>query len=358
MVNLDIIRPTRAEHFDIHRRADRFAAWPFNCGVWKYPGDEVVVGFASRTCHYAQRFEVYHGYAPKEGVKGKFFARSTDGGATWQERELVELRDLDWRLRLGEAPFASDEPLNLAAPDVLLAHYQDQVLVSADRGRTFVYAARVPAGGHESVMGRPDYVIRPDGACILFSTVSTTTGVEGRPVVYISRNDGDSWEFLNYMTPEPESHMMIMPSGLWLASGRMIAAVRVQMQKHGFSFWSEVYASDDGGRTWAFLSRVNDLGAPCHLLLLDDGRVLATYGYRSRPFGIRARVSANDGASWGPEIILRDDGKSWDLGYPKSVQLDGGDVVTAYYFSDQTDPVDVDGGVRYIGGTRWGVEHL
>ena len=37
--------------------------------------------------------------------------------------------------------------------------------------------------------------------------------------------------------------------------------------------WTEVYASDDGGRTWGFLSRVNDFGSPGSLVRLHSGEV-------------------------------------------------------------------------------------
>ena len=50
------------------------------------------------------------------------------------------------------------------------------------------------------------------------------------------------------------------------------------------------------------------------------------------PYGIRARLSIDSGTSWGDEIILRDDGGHWDLGYVRSVELPCGDVVSVYYF--------------------------
>jgi len=364
MVNLEVIRPKECEHGVIHRRADRFAAWPFNCGVWKYPGDEIVVGFVSRLCRYQKPYEVNHGYDPADGQPKRFLARSRDGGRTWEESPFTILTDIEWKERARE-PLPSRAPVDFRDPNLLIFHGGNVVVISTDRGRTFPTICLLPPCRHEKIMGRPDYIIRPDGACVLFSTVSLTRtppayfgsslwlGVEGRPVAYISRNGALSWEFFSYLTPEPQEHMRIMPSGVWLPNGRMLAAVRCQMPSHGFSFWTEVYASEDGGRTWHFLSRPNDLGAPCHLLLLDDGRVLATYGYRSHPFGVRAKWSEDGGVTWGPEIILRDDGKSWDLGYPKSVQLGNGEIFTAYYFNDCSDPVDVDGGVRYIAWTRW-----
>ena len=49
------------------------------------------------------------------------------------------------------------------------------------------------------------------------------------------------------------------------------------------------------------------------------------------PYGQRARISRDDGATWSDEIILRDDGPDGDLGYPCSVELPGGDILTVYY---------------------------
>ena len=87
------------------------------------------------------------------------------------------------------------------------------------------------------------------------------------------------------------------------------------------------------------------------LLRLGDGRLLVSYSYRVKPYGIRARISEDDGRTWGPELILRDDGGSWDLGYPRSVELGTGQVMTVYYFNRADDPIQCNGGVRHIAGT-------
>lgn len=55
--------------------------------------------------------------------------------------------------------------------------------------------------------------------------------------------------------------------------------------------------------------------------------------------------------TWGPEIIVRDDGGSPDLGYPRAVELPNGKILTAYYFNDKNDRVQCNGGVRYIAAT-------
>ena len=46
------------------------------------------------------------------------------------------------------------------------------------------------------------------------------------------------------------------------------------------------------------------------------------------------------------EIVIRADGANRDLGYPSSIQLDDGRILTSYYFPD-TD------GIRYIAGYIW-----
>jgi hypothetical protein len=58
-------------------------------------------------------------------------------------------------------------------------------------------------------------------------------------------------------------------------------------------------------------------------------------------------LSDDDGQSWGGEIILRDDGRNWDLGYPRMVQRLDGKLVTIYYYTTDHDPE------QHIAATIW-----
>jgi hypothetical protein len=352
-----ILRPSECEHADIDAREDRFAAWVFNGGMWKYPGDEIVFTYTSAPNAYRLKSDVNHGNIPHERVW--FMARSADGGGSWDFRPFTEKDELPDRSppRNDYAPVES-EAVDFTHPDLLLYHFHDHVMISTDRGKTFPHYNRIPTVRHRCARGRSDYVVRPDGACLLLSTLSTKASEYGRPVAYLSRNGGLEWGFLGYMTPEPENRWLCYPSCVRLPSGRVLAAVRSQMLGHGYSLWTEAYASGDGGRTWRFLNRVNDFGAPCDLTLLPDGRVVATYGYRFQPWGIRACISEDGGESWGAEIVLRDDGVSWDLGYPRSCALDSGEIFTAYYFNRACESVASPGGLRFIAGTRWNPDSL
>jgi len=56
-----------------------------------------------------------------------------------------------------------------------------------------------------------------------------------------------------------------------------------------------------------------------------------TYGHRRAPFGNQARVSADQGRTWSEPIIISGDGAGGDLGYPSTVQLTNGSLLTVWY---------------------------
>jgi hypothetical protein len=91
--------------------------------------------------------------------------------------------------------------------------------------------------------------------------------------------------------------------------------------------------STDGGKTWTVPHTIGVWGFPSHLLRLHDGRLLMSYSYRRQPFGNQARISADEGRSWSAPIIISDDGASGDLGYPSTVELPDGRLVTVWYES-------------------------
>ena len=65
---------------------------------------------------------------------------------------------------------------------------------------------------------------------------------------------------------------------------------------------------------------------------LQDGRILLVYGLRNLGlYGVAARLSSDEGQSWGPPIFLVDLEDATDVGYPASVQSPDGRIITAYY---------------------------
>jgi len=62
---------------------------------------------------------------------------------------------------------------------------------------------------------------------------------------------------------------------------------------------------------------------------MNDGTILLTYGNRLNPKGIDVRFSNDEGATWSEPF--RATGFLGDGGYPTSVQLPDGQILTAYY---------------------------
>ncbi|HQN00749.1 MAG TPA: sialidase family protein, partial [Candidatus Hydrogenedentes bacterium] len=116
------------------------------------------------------------------------------------------------------------------------------------------------------------------------------------------------------------------------------------------------WRSLDNGLTWTQEKNPVDYageGNPPMLNKLRDGRLCLTFGFRAYPYSVRARLSEDNGRTWGPQIILRDDGKDRDIGYVRSVQRTDGNMVTVYYISEETT-----GPERYIGATIWNPDRV
>ncbi|MCR4572838.1 MAG: glycoside hydrolase [Lentisphaeria bacterium] len=144
----------------------------------------------------------------------------------------------------------------------------------------------------------------------------------------ISHDEGKNWQLLGTV-PLPDGVVndeCHEPHVVELDDGTLLGAVRVHNP-----FTSMITRSTDGGRTWSVMESIGAAGSPPHLLKHSSGAIVMVYGYRSAPYGERAKVSRDGGQTWTDEIILRDDAPNGDLGYPASVELPNGDILTIYY---------------------------
>lgn len=130
-----------------------------------------------------------------------------------------------------------------------------------------------------------------------------------------------------------EAHVAELPNG------KLVGLIRLEPEPSGINpadlgleSLSLMYTeSTDGGVNWTRAQPMNFHGSPPHLLVHSSGALVGTYGYRNEPYGERAMISWDDGDSWNYDYILRDDGPDHDLGYPSSVELGDGSILTAYY---------------------------
>ena len=371
-------RPAKAaEHSIVYRNDTEFCGWPFYCGLWRVANGDLVAGFKRITNAYGGAAEVSHERLTYR--RGDLYLiRSSDNGTSWPAETLTHVHRLDITSgeieAQGPRSYEPEGPLDLESPDTLIMtgavpaflkpNSQAWLRASTDGGRTWRRHILLPMGGLPALSGNGSSMVRSDGMNLIGLAMTTDDGWVNRPLVYASR-DGIEWRFLSFITPRSDAGSAVSdrsgpflfgaigqfyPRLIELGDGSILASVRFQRDARDV-IWTDVYRSRDGGLTWSFLSRVTDWGAPGDLVEMRDGRVVCVYGYRVRPFGVRARVSEDGGATWDGEIILRDDGGSWDLGYPRVIEHEPGRLLSVYYMNTADDPIQMNGGVRHIAQT-------
>jgi len=146
-----------------------------------------------------------------------------------------------------------------------------------------------------------------------------------------STDDGRSWKKLAQIPTRPgddpaEYHEL---HAVEAANGTIITQIR----NHNSPNSRETLQTEstDGGKTWSVPHSIGVWGLPSHLVRLRDDRLLMTYGYRRKPYGNQARISADHGKTWGEPITISSDGANGDLGYPSTVELANGTLLTAWY---------------------------
>lgn len=196
--------------------------------------------------------------------------------------------------------------------------------------------------------GTSDAVLEmPDGSLLMGIYGANYGENVCRSYSVISRDGGDSWGEPALIAADPDHQISFEEPGIsFNAEGQLIALLRAgEPGDYQYLYQAVSY---DQGQSWTELRQTSMWGHPASVLLLEDGRLLASYGHRRKPFGIRACLSSDSGQTWemDREIILRDDGVSRDLGYPCTTQLDDGSLLTVYYIHGED-------GIRHIAGTFW-----
>jgi hypothetical protein len=147
-----------------------------------------------------------------------------------------------------------------------------------------------------------------------------------------SSDDGLTWRWLAEIPTRPGDAVVKGYHELHAvetADNRIIAQIRNHNDANkGETLQTE---SSDGGRTWSEPKSIGVWGLPSHLLKLRDGRLLMTYGHRRAPFGNQARLSTDHGRTWSEAMIISGDGIGGDLGYPSTVELADGSLLSVWY---------------------------
>ncbi len=298
--------------------------------------------------------------------------RSKDGGRTWGDKQVVAgIKDLDERegcgVQLKDGTIVMGVYYNnLYRPDgsyewdAAGAHSSTShkslgtyIITSADNGHTwskpnFIDTKDMPFVQLEGPADAP--VELPDGGILLPLVAYNVRGdtKDAASVLLRSDDKGKTWRYYSTMADDPGGKLggFMEPGLLRTKSGRLVVAMRNHAPEN--AIWTSY--SDDDGKTWKPARKSPMIGHPADLTQLADGRILCTYGMRpqhAQPGGIRATFSDDNGETWriDQEVQIRKDFLNFDIGYPESLQMPDGRILTVYYFNLFS---------RYfLGGTFW-----
>ncbi len=135
--------------------------------------------------------------------------------------------------------------------------------------------------------------------------------------------DGSRWEPLAPIAQGiNETDILRVGKTEWLAVGRGDPIQQLHL-----------YRSLDDGQTWCREGSVSlPRQIPAHLLQTPDGRLVLTYGNRCLGhLGVDGRISRDNGRTWGAPFRIAAAEESWDCGYPSTVLLKNGRLLTAFY---------------------------
>ena len=354
----------------IYEDARYYAAFP---SVVRRPDGEVMVAFRRAPARVAL------GEAKESHVDPNSYlvqVRSRDGGATWtrepaliyahafggsQDPCLLQLRDGTlWCASYGWA-FVKPEVVGQMKPPVFeiipgVIFLGGFIVRSADGGQTWqgpTYPPHVAPEINHDIHGRPIPAYNRGAQCEgrdgrLFWVVAANDTPPPRRTsnhLLVSDDQGATWRYSAPVAVDPkitfnEASVYETPKG------DVVAFLRTA----NFDDHACLARSTDAGKTFQPWQDMGFQGHPLQALRLADERVLLVYGYRHKPYGVRARIlnaECTDFAT-APEIVLRDDGGTTDLGYPWSVQLDGNRVLVVYYFNLAGHPRQIAGSVLEI----------
>lgn len=248
--------------------------------------------------------------------------RSTDGGRTWRARKTIyDNPEIDER----DPGICQHSSGTLV---VSMASGGAQTMRSTDNGETWDEPTRAPVFSPHGPRELPD-------GSLYWCGITTRMGINHVQIA-TSEDLGRTWAVGTTVAMSLPFHrpwareFWDEPWALPLTDTRWLCLYRVD--KDGYLYQS---TSTDGGRTFTMPERTRMWGCPPFSLKLHDGRLVTVYGHRRPPWGIRACVSRDEGATWDidDEIVLRHDGGHSDLGYPTAIEIEPGLVFAVYYYN-------------------------
>lgn len=211
------------------------------------------------------------------------------------------------------------------------------IYVSEDGGNTFPKRYRFPLTAPHGP------IVLSDGS---YFFVGRSFSVEDRYLedgvvtdylpegLYWSRStDGYEWTEPRLIPIDAENgDLWCEPHAFERKDGGITVAVRVQKFSPVIGpLRTYLIDGSADGREW---SSPRDLGlqaSPPHVLRHSSGALVMTVGRREKPYAQQALISRDDGKTWSKPLDLETRMCSGDHGYPSSVELSDGSIMTVFY---------------------------
>lgn len=282
--------------------------------------------------------------APHVGVNSRLeFIRSTDGGKSWKQSTAVPaIKGID--IRGSSSGVTADGTIVVAywecdwftsgKFDISKYEWETFYIYSTDNGKTWSKKIKMQIEKVKPVIyGR---ILAIDDKLSIMSIYGYLNGKAMADehccsMLLRSTDNGKTWGDLSVIAGGfNETTLMNMPDG------RMLAIMRQEGRAIGV--WQS--ESTDLGRTWSKPVQLTKAHQhPADLTLLKSGKLLLTYGNRIGDLVAGGMLSKDYGKTWDKKnrfIVERETlvlkGKTWgDCGYPSTVQLEDGTIVTICY---------------------------
>jgi hypothetical protein len=354
----------KVEDIVIYQNEKFYSAFP---SIVRRPDGELLVAFRRAP---NRRLVGEKGYTHTDSNSQLVLVRSRDNGKTWssepellyahpfggsQDPCMVQLRDgtilctsYGW-MWVGDKYAAS---LTNTVKHGNYAFMGGYVLRSKDSGHSWqgpFFSPPVQTNPDRDVFNQPVAAFNRGAMCegsdgkIYWVVAASAPNKPRRTETHlmISSDKGETWKYSCPVAWDPkatfsETSLYETPKGDLLAFMRT-----ADLDDH-----TVVARSTDNGKTFELWQDSGFQGHPHYALRLPDRRVLLIYGYRHKPFGVRARVLDAEctNLASSEEMVLRDDGGTVDLGYPWATMVSKSRVLVVYYFNKGD-------GLRHIAGT-------
>lgn len=348
------------KHIVVAYDKSKWCAIPANNGgngpSWQW-GNEILIGYTCGQAQFTGRGHQVDGDKPFVSM----LARSKDGGETWQVWKPTGYQG-DTGCKMEDA-VPLPEGIDFTAPGFVMriegygyhGNFGQQWFYTLDKGEswngpyTFGNLLKHPELAGKQFTGRTAYLVNGPSDCFLFLSVRDSdcgSKISLAEKVFLAQttDGGMSFEFVSWIVPLSDPYRAVMPAPVRISENKLVVAIR---RRGGGICWIDCYYSLDNGKTWSFLSRVANTGLewnngnPPALIKMTDGRLCCVFGDRDRRIMV-AKYSEDEGKTWGPEQVLRDDFQSIngfpDLGYPRLFQRPDGKLVAVYFWCSPARP--------------------